>query len=60
VNTLFRVREFTWEVRSRSGSVVGLITWDEEYEQYYVSGGDMDYEHFRTFDEAASYAEVAS
>ena len=57
-NTIHRTRDFVWEVRSRSGSLLAMITWDEEYENYYVSVGDMDAETFATFEEAAEYAEV--
>jgi hypothetical protein len=35
-----------------------MICWDEEFGNYYVSAGDMDAEHFKTFEEAAQYAEV--
>ena len=59
-NILHQTQDFVWEVRSRRGSLLAMICWDEEFGNYYISAGDMDAEHFKTFDEAAKYAEVAS
>ena len=58
-NTLHQVCDWVWQVRARNGSLLAVITWDEEFGNYYASQGDAEAEHFRTLSEAAEYAEVA-
>ena len=58
-NTLEQVCDWVWQVRARNGSLLAVITWDEEFGNYYASQGDAEAEHFRTLSEAAEYAEVA-
>jgi hypothetical protein len=55
---LHQIKDNFWEVRSRRGLLLAVICWDQQFGNYYVSAGDMDAEHFATFDEAARYAEV--
>ena len=57
---LHQTQDSVWEVRSRRGSLLAVICLDKQFGNYYVSLCDMDAEHFKTFDEAAKYAEVES
>ena len=53
---LSRFNDWSWDVIGAGGIRLATITQGEHPSNYYVSAGDMDWEHFATFEEAVAYA----
>ncbi len=55
---LHQTKDNFWEVRSPLGLLLAVICLDKQGASYYVSASPGDSKHFKTFAEAARYAEV--